>query len=266
MAFSGSPDPGARICTGCGQSDGASHGYQCGQCGFTEEHHAFQNDSSGQSSWPVDLLQGRADANVPPEEYSFFSRRSGAFESGELHSAYVPSNNNMLSHIDYSNDIYSGFAGSFDPRPREIPDREFLSPNTYLHDPLPPFPSIYSDTPAPYSDTLYCPYEGCTLRFTGDHRRGTVQRHIRLKHAGEEERRYSCQVEGCGKNYRRQDALLKHQRSKHPELGLPPPRSRKQESLAGPSQMEARQQLPSSDPANDERIVRFRPPYMCSRT
>jgi uncharacterized Zn-finger protein len=83
---------------------------------------------------------------------------------------------------------------------------------------------------------MYCPYEGCTARgFTGKHRRGTLNRHMRLKHmtgqdSVEQERRYFCQVEICGKDYMRQDALLKHQRIKHPELRIPPPVGRKPES------------------------------------
>jgi hypothetical protein len=127
------------------------------------------------------------------------------------------------------------------------------------------------ETPSSVPDTVYCPYERCTRSFTGKHRRGALHRHVRLKHiirnSGQKEiRRLLCQVQGCGKDYMRQDALLKHQCSKHPELGLPPPTSRKQEPLAGPSQMEARQQLPNLDLADDERMVRFRSPHICSRT
>jgi hypothetical protein len=92
-------------------------------------------------------------------------------------------------------------------------------------------PSIYSETSSSCPETMYCQHKGCTVGFTGKHRRGTLHRHMRLKHGGalEHGRLYACQAQGCGKDYKRQDALLKHQRHKHPELGIPPPTSRKQE-------------------------------------
>jgi hypothetical protein len=81
---------------------------------------------------------------------------------------------------------------------------------------------------------MHCPHEDCRREFKGKHRRGTLHRHMRLKHmtgqdSVEQERRYFCEVEDCEKDYRRQDALLKHQRNKHPELGIPAPVSRKQD-------------------------------------
>jgi hypothetical protein len=93
-------------------------------------------------------------------------------------------------------------------------------------------PSVYSETSLSYPETLTCPYDGCPLKFDGKHRKGTLHRHIRLKHmtgqgSVDQRRRYSCQVQGCGKCFMRQDALLKHKRQKHPELGIPPPMPRK---------------------------------------
>jgi hypothetical protein len=92
--------------------------------------------------------------------------------------------------------------------------------------------SVCSETSAAVPATLPCPYDGCRLKFDGKYRRGTLHRHIRLKHTTgrgsvDQETKYFCQVPGCGKYYRRQDARLKHQRNKHPELAVPAPMSRK---------------------------------------
>jgi hypothetical protein len=93
--------------------------------------------------------------------------------------------------------------------------------------------SMLSETPNHVAGVLYCQHEGCGQKFTGTHRRGTLHRHMRLKHmpgqgAFKQEKRYSCQVEDCGKDFMRQDARLKHYRNKHPELGTAAPKSRKQ--------------------------------------
>jgi hypothetical protein len=78
------------------------------------------------------------------------------------------------------------------------------------------------------SDPLYCPHEGCYSEFAGPYRHSNLGRHTRLEHglgqdSAEQVENYSCYVPGCGKQYRRQDALLKHQRTRHPELRIPPP-------------------------------------------
>jgi uncharacterized Zn-finger protein len=85
-----------------------------------------------------------------------------------------------------------------------------------------------SVTPDHLPDVLYCQHEGCSLRFTGIHRRGTLHRHVRLKHMSGQASRaqaktYSCPVESCDKAFKRQDARLKHCRTKHPELGMAAP-------------------------------------------
>jgi hypothetical protein len=100
---------------------------------------------------------------------------------------------------------------------------------------IPSLASVYSySSSSSYPETMQCPHEGCELEFTGPHRRGTLHRHMRLKHATahgstEQERKYFCHVRGCDRDYRRQDALLKHQRHNHPELSIPPPKARKPE-------------------------------------
>jgi hypothetical protein len=92
--------------------------------------------------------------------------------------------------------------------------------------------SEFSVTPMDVPDILYCKREGCTLKFTGIHRRGTLHRHVRLKHmtgqtSVKQEKTYPCRVESCDKAFKRQDARLKHCRSKHPELGIAAPVRRK---------------------------------------
>jgi hypothetical protein len=66
---------------------------------------------------------------------------------------------------------------------------------------------------------LFCSYDGCSKKFSGRFRRGTLSRHIRLKHSqGQEERVYLCEVDGCSKVYLRQDARLKHYRKRHADV------------------------------------------------
>jgi hypothetical protein len=92
--------------------------------------------------------------------------------------------------------------------------------------------SLLSVTPNNVARGLYCQHDGCGLKFTGTHRRGTLHRHIRLKHMSKQgspaqEKRYPCEGQDCDKDFKRQDARLKHYRSKHPELGIAAPKSRK---------------------------------------
>jgi hypothetical protein len=94
---------------------------------------------------------------------------------------------------------------SLDPppplEPREISDVQSLLPPT-------------SDTP----DILRCP--SCDVSFVGTYRRGNLSRHIRQKHQSTPTP-YVCEADGCHKAYYRQDARLKHYRTKHPHLAPP---------------------------------------------
>jgi uncharacterized Zn-finger protein len=72
--------------------------------------------------------------------------------------------------------------------------------------------------------------------FTGKYRRGNLQRHMRLKHpkgqsADKNEKEYSCEARGCSNVFKRQDARLKHIRTKHPELHIAAAVPRKQRLL-----------------------------------
>lgn len=82
---------------------------------------------------------------------------------------------------------------------------------------------------------LHCMYPGCSQAFHGTHRRGTMHRHMRLKHGPASvgpEKSFPCEVSDCRKVFKRQDARLKHHRNKHPELGVAAamPRKDKQSS------------------------------------
>jgi hypothetical protein len=74
------------------------------------------------------------------------------------------------------------------------------------------------------NNTLLC--EDCGQNFTGKHRQGNLRRHIRLKHGEARRGSYMCLAEGCFDVFQRSDARLKHARSKHPELNLPPSQRR----------------------------------------
>jgi hypothetical protein len=82
---------------------------------------------------------------------------------------------------------------------------------------------VEMETPSIVPDVLLCEFAGCPKTFTGKYRRGTLQRHMRLKHMSAakeaEDREYPCTA--CGRLFKRQDARLKHLRNKHPELCVP---------------------------------------------
>jgi hypothetical protein len=86
--------------------------------------------------------------------------------------------------------------------------------------------SLVSETSSQLPDELHCPYNACDKKYTGTYRRGTLQRHLRLKHGPVEEKGYVCESVGCGKVFKRQDARLKHHRRRHPELQEADPKSR----------------------------------------
>jgi hypothetical protein len=79
-------------------------------------------------------------------------------------------------------------------------------------------PSLRSFTSSDDPAIIHCPE--CYKSFQGKYRRGTLQRHVRLKHGGQEQRTYRCNVGTCEKGFLRQDARLKHQRKHHKELHL----------------------------------------------
>ena len=87
---------------------------------------------------------------------------------------------------------------------QEYFDLQFAAPS--------PCPSTDS-TPSGYPDPLRCNFEDCNAIFTGKFRRGNRGRHILRVHR--QTNVYTCNALGCNRSYKRSDALLKHQRSKH---------------------------------------------------
>jgi len=73
---------------------------------------------------------------------------------------------------------------------------------------------------APDSETLYCDVPHCSRSFSGAYARGSLGRHMRLKHSGQHEgtRESKCEAGGCSKSFKRPDARLKHYRKHHPHL------------------------------------------------
>jgi hypothetical protein len=132
--------------------------------------------------------------------------------------SYEPSSHNLSESMmmvraspssDYPTEIVQNSRSYFDtPAPGE-------------HRASSPACSLLSDTPHFVPDVLLCLQDGCSKTFQGKYRRGTRQRHMRLKHGkarGLEEKEYPCEAFGCRKFYMRQDARLKHYRKQHPEL------------------------------------------------
>jgi hypothetical protein len=81
-----------------------------------------------------------------------------------------------------------------------------------------------SSTGAPPVHTpemMYCDERDCRQPFTGLYRRGNLARHKRLKHG--KGKPYVCEDLTCAKEFRRQDARLKHYRKYHCELAASSP-------------------------------------------
>lgn len=79
--------------------------------------------------------------------------------------------------------------------------------------------SVSSSSPSPCSlVALILRCSTCGVKFTGKYRKGNLERHMKNKHRGSE---IPCSVEWCNKAFQRRDALLKHERKRHRELGRP---------------------------------------------
>ena len=75
--------------------------------------------------------------------------------------------------------------------------------------------------PAYTPEIMYCEVINCGQAFTGMYRRGNLGRHRRLTHGTG--KAYVCEDNTCAKEFRRQDARLKHYRKYHPELAADSP-------------------------------------------
>ncbi|KAF2632222.1 hypothetical protein BU25DRAFT_417948 [Macroventuria anomochaeta] len=105
----------------------------------------------------------------------------------------------------------SGYANEQDLLPipsSEPPTSDASSPMSITSPRVPTSPSI--------PPTLYCNEVNCAAEFNGIYRQGNIARHKRLLHQGHAG--YMCEVQSCSRNFRRQDARLKHYRKHHPEL------------------------------------------------
>jgi uncharacterized Zn-finger protein len=78
----------------------------------------------------------------------------------------------------------------------------------------------------PIPDIVRCNHHRCQAEYKGRYRKGNLARHMRLKH-GISVMVYYCKASGCTRDFRRQDARLKHHRKRHPELGSGPASSRR---------------------------------------
>jgi hypothetical protein len=95
-------------------------------------------------------------------------------------------------------------------------DARIHLPTTKLHPSTHRAPSP-ATSPSPFPVVL-CGQ--CGVEFTGRYRRGNLRRHVKYAHNGA--KAFQCWVEGCNKDFRRNDAWLKHARKHHPELSIAP--------------------------------------------
>ncbi|OAL50576.1 hypothetical protein IQ07DRAFT_587228 [Pyrenochaeta sp. DS3sAY3a] len=75
--------------------------------------------------------------------------------------------------------------------------------------------SVASSPSSTSSEPSIC--EICGNVYSGVYSRGNLARHLRLKH-GEKVVVYECEIPGCGREFFRQDARLKHYRKYHKHL------------------------------------------------
>jgi hypothetical protein len=221
------PYPEVRTCANCRSSNTDVHLDHCGDCGCAEGIHGFksQNDSP-------DLLPPDMGLSTPVEEKFDF------FLAPRVEPEYIGMEDADVVTMEYDRKSYHDGTRKH----LAVPGHRALSPTN----------SLLDETPSSYPGELSCPHVDCNRKFTGKYRRGTLRRHMRLKHvtgqdSGDQERRYICDVEGCNKVYKRRDALLKHERYKHPELRIPPPIRQRAELSPSSSRTEIQRQLLGSD-------------------
>jgi hypothetical protein len=152
-------------------------------------------------------------------------RSEGGFSSGSnLGSTLTSLTSNEPSYHNLSDLTIMTRPSQKSDHPTEIPQCSrsyFDTPVPGAHRASSPVSSLLSVTPCSEPEVLCCLQDGCQRTFQGKYRRGTRQRHMRLKHSntkGPEDREYPCEAMGCDKVYMRQDARLKHLRKVHPEL------------------------------------------------
>ena len=114
-----------------------------------------------------------------------------------------------VSTLDASDDTGCAFGPA---TPTRYQEDDFMNALNDL-DNIAPHIRIESATKEKYP-LVQC--EQCGKAYTGRYGTGNMQRHVRLKHASELQKEYICIV--CKKAFNRSDALLNHERQKHPTL------------------------------------------------
>ncbi|KAH4817444.1 hypothetical protein HBH61_049590 [Parastagonospora nodorum] len=201
--------------------------------------------------------------------WSAYNTRRAPYHSSPYPLPDEPTSLHALGHVDQAARDLDGFKDSFPqveafgryPNTDGIAYSRLSSPT---NSPLPGHFTTVTATAVVTSDTsaagmnddhevLSCTQ--CDQTFTGAYRSGNCARHVRLKHIRAD--LYECDASNCFKVYQRQDARLKHMRSRHPELHVPPMQRRRPE--ASSTQTLGRVRASSSpnqswQPANQEQI------------
>jgi hypothetical protein len=103
---------------------------------------------------------------------------------------------------------------------RRIEHQVYLSVSLSEVASYPGMSSPMAITPSSAPEVLCCHVIGCEVEFHGKYRKGNLNRHLRLYHQATGVRIYHCADPFCPKEFRRQDARLKHYRRRHPHLGV----------------------------------------------
>jgi hypothetical protein len=85
--------------------------------------------------------------------------------------------------------------------------------------------SVPSSASSNLPDELYCDELRCTATFSGTYRKGNLARHKRTSH--NDPKRYICEDDTCARQFKRQDARLKHYRKRHPNILAATPYTRR---------------------------------------
>ncbi|KAF1925320.1 uncharacterized protein M421DRAFT_94780 [Didymella exigua CBS 183.55] len=156
-----------------------------------------------------DYLESPYPSNIPPyqaESYSFpiheQSNQYGGHDKN-LHYSRRPG----LQHLDGRSTNTSAAM--------ERGDSQYSATSTFSRRSR---RSLSSGTP---SQTIAC--ETCNTSFSGRFRRRNLTRHTRTTHGDDTAPLHACMVLGCGRTYKRSDALRAHEGKKHLDLLGPRP-------------------------------------------
>lgn len=84
----------------------------------------------------------------------------------------------------------------------------------------PQYSAQLSLTEGPVPEETVCCCELCDVKFHGEYAKRNLARHVQMRHV-EREGALKCPEDGCGKQFRRTDALLLHKRREHGHVPLP---------------------------------------------